>query len=112
MSFTVSRTTPEPSPNVMRPLRSTIATSPTCRIFALHGIQIPSVFSLLCSMGHWCQPGAALGFVPGQLREGLAFPRLIQLLDGWAVINGICSAGASVTAAVVRLVLGDRPPTR
>jgi hypothetical protein len=52
MSFTVSRTIPEPSPNVMRPLRSTIATSPTCRMFALHGIQISSVFSLPLSTGH------------------------------------------------------------
>src|SRR5438309_2773239 len=102
MSFTVSRTTPEPSPNVMRPLRSTIATSPTCRIFALHGIQIPSVFSLLCSMGHWCHPGAALGFVPGQLREGLAFPRLIQLLDGRAVIASHFSGRPSCRRLIVR----------
>src|SRR5260221_507684 len=37
----------------MRPLRSTIVTSPTCRIVALHGIQIPSILSLPLFMSHW-----------------------------------------------------------
>jgi len=52
----------------------------------LHGIQIPSVFSLLGSMGSLerCHSGGALGFVPGQLREGASVsqtdPRLLWMV--------------------------------
>ena len=67
---------------------STIVTSPTCRIVALHGIQIPSVFRLLGSAGRWSDatPPVRAGLCRTNSEKVLTFPRLIQMLDWRGVL--------------------------